>query len=393
MKYIKLFTLYVFLILASIGLFNWFIDPFAMYWSPQIEGVNQKKPQASNRIRVTKPFRLTQVQPQVLIMGNSRTELGLSPEHEVFADKKVYNLSIAGATLHYQIDHILYAIQEVNQLETIILGIDFFDFLVSKETGHHSENQRQYQHRLAPFANWQSQKKYGVEILSLIYSLDALSSSATTLMSQQLVTDNITNLGFNDAQSYVRIMKNEGKIPLFAQKLAFIDNKLQEKSWQLRINNKDHYSPKFDKLKELIVAAKNNGIELKLFINPYHYSYLHKISDNGYFDLYLKWKEMLTVFVNDNQNELLQITDFSGFNEFTLEPENFEAPFNNMKWFWEPAHYNRELGDVILNTIYTNSTDSFGKPLTTDTIDKLLEDEKLALNKSLIMWQNLRRKL
>lgn len=388
MKYIKLFSLYVFLLLASIGLFNWFIDPFAMYWSPQIEGINQKKPQASNRIRVTKPFRVAQTKPEILIMGNSRTELGISPHNDIFAGKRVYNLSLAGATFHSQIDHIYHAMHQNDDLSTIIFGLDFFDFLVT-EFGNETDNQEtSYGHRIYSAKGWQDKKAYYLELLSLFYSLDTLKSSIATLAQQGTEIDSIDSLGFNNAHSYHKIMRAEGKIPLFKQKLAFVDNKLSQKAWRIDSKDGETISPKFDKLLQLMRVSKTKGIALKLFINPYHYTYLHKISEQGYFDLYLTWKRKLTTFIDSQDQQNVTLIDFSGFNKFTLESENFNNPFDSMKWYWEPAHYKKQLGDIILDSIYNSSTSVFGTKLSTNNIDSIITQEQLDLNDSLVLWRN-----
>lgn len=393
MNYLRHFSLYTFLLLTGIGLFNWFIDPYAMYWSPQINYLNVDKPEASNRIRVTKPYRVSQIKPEILIMGNSRTELGVSPHNDIFKNKRVYNLSLAGATLHSQIDHIYHAMHQNDHLKTVILGLDFFDFLVTEHGNEVDGQPTSYGHRIYSAQSWQDKKAYYLELLSLIYSLDALKSSIVTVIQQDKEHDSIDSLGFNNALSYKKIMRTEGKLPLFKQKLAFVENKLSQKAWQIDSTEGKTISPKFDKLLQLIKVSKENNISLKLFINPYHYTYLHKIADQGYFDLYLAWKKKLATFIDNQNMGNVTLVDFSGFNKFTLESENFNHPFVSMKWYWEPAHYKKQLGDIILNSIYNKHTSSFGVELNKDNIDSIIMQDQLGLNESLAFWHNVTHKL
>jgi len=390
MKYIKQFTIFAFVILATVSVFNWFVDPYGMYWSPTIKGFNENKPAASNRIRVTKPHRVSSLQPQVLIMGNSRVEIGIKPNTPLLRGKTVYNLSLAGATLHSQIDHIYHAAHDNQRLETVILGIDFFDFLVT-ETGNETDQLKtSYSHRLKYFQNEPDSKNKNLELFSLVFSLDSLESSLRTILTQNSIADTITPLGFNDAQSYVEIIQHEGKVPLFKQKLAFIEYKLRQKQWQLHSKEGTPFSPKFEKLMQLITHLKANNIELKLFINPYHYTYLQKINDEGYFELYLAWKKLLCRFLMLEKNSNTQIIDFSGFNKYSLEHSALNQPYQRMIWFWEPAHYTSELGDIILKRLYTSENIEFGVNINCEAIQKILEQERQALIKSQLRWHDVK---
>lgn len=386
MNYIKHFTFYTALLIATIGAFNWFIDPYGMYWSPMFQGINERKTSASNRIRITKPYRVTQLKPQILIMGNSRVELGIDPNNELFANKTTYNLSLAGATFHSQIDHIYHAMHENKNLETILFGLDFFDFLVT-ETGNETDNTpTSYGHRVYSAQGWPAYKKKQIELFSLIFSLDGLKSSVQTIFLQSSFADNITALGFNDAQSYVNLTKTEGKVPLFSQKLAFVEDKLTQQAWRLESKEGSPISPKFEKLAQLIKQAHKRNIELKLFINPYHYTYLQKINDLGHFELYLDWKKKLSTFMGMKENRHISVIDFSGFNHFTTSAPQLNEPFKPMQWYWEPAHYKRELGDEMLKRLYTEENIRFGIELSNTSIDNILEKERQDLARTQEQW-------
>ncbi|MDO6425505.1 hypothetical protein Q4489_00690 [Thalassotalea sp. 1_MG-2023] len=393
MTYLKKFSLIIALLLIIIGGLNWFVDPFGMYWSPTISNINKIKPEASNRVRISKPYRVEQIKPDVLLMGNSRVEMGLSPYHPAFKGKKVYNLGLAGATLHSQIDHIYHAIQTSPNLETIVFGLDFFDFLVTPTGNETNATKTSYGHRVFSAKGFQHAKKRYTERLALVYSVDALISSLFTMSQQYSMVDSIGPFGLNSAQAYVKILESEGKKPLFKQKLNFVKEKLSQKPWQLTSNEGTPISPKFEKLLELIRVAESKNITLHLFINPYHYSYLHAIDQQGYFDLYLQWKKTLADVVRDHKSQQISLWDFSGFNQYTLEPEKLMLQHQKMQWYWEPAHYNVLLGNVLIKSIFSGDTSDFGQRLDNKALTPNFESEIQALKNSSHHWHQLLEQL
>ncbi len=67
-----------------------------------------------------------------------------------------------------------------------------------------------------------------------------------------------------------------------------------------------------------------------------------------------------------------------------------------MKWFWEPAHYRKELGDIILARLLIEQRGisvNFGKRLTTENITSLLKADKISLQENLVQWEYLQQKL
>lgn len=392
MSYLRHFILYFIVIICVIGLFNWFVDPYGMYWSPQT-AINKSKPEASNRVRITKPYRVEKISPHILLMGNSRIEMGLSPHHPAFEGKRAYNLALSGATLHSQIDHIYHAIHHSPEMETIIFGLDFFDFLVTETGNETNATKTSYGHRVFTASGFSHTKKRYSERFALVYSLDALVSTFFTVSKQSAITDSIGPLGLNDAKSYVKIVETEGKKPLFKQKLDYVKEKLNQQDWQLHSAEGSPISPKFEKLLELIEIAKEKNIRLLLFINPYHYSYLHAIAQENSFDLYLRWKTILGQTIQEQNSQLLELWDFSGFNQYTLEPELLNKPYIRMKWYWEPAHYNAKLGSLIINTFYNTNQRKFGQRLDKLDVEISLENEFKELEDSRIFWENMLKNL
>jgi hypothetical protein len=109
-----------------------------------------------------------------------------------------------------------------------------------------------------------------------------------------------------------------------------------------------------------------------LFINPYHADYLLTLDLAGRWPQFEAWKIKLASIADEFSVELW---DFSGINRFSTN----QAPVPGdkktiLKWFWEPAHYRMEYGDLMLSSMLQRpcdegNADPLGAVITTGNID------------------------
>lgn len=401
MKYISTYFTSFAIVLFSIAIFNWFIDPFGMFWSPQVERINLVKPEAGKRSRITKAYQVNKIKPNILIVGNSRVEMGLNPNNKNFNGKVVYNQGMPGASVAMQVDYAIDAMVNNNTIEQLFIGVDFLDFLLSKKqvlnfkAKNSSHAQTGYDFRLI------SQDKGNLasiarleEKLMMIFSLDTFSASINTIFQQKSMTSSLNPLGFNSALSYVSIMNSEGIKPLFKQKLHEISTRLTNKPWIIKVQKTSPYSPTFAHLGRLIKVAKEKHINITFFINPYHFSYLHTLADNNQWSNFQVWKKTLVNYLSVMQGDEFILWDFSGASDFVNEVVPLANPKQQMQWFWEPAHYRKELGDVLLESLLLEQDDSsvnFGVRLTLENIAAELEKDQASLQSHFVQWQNLQK--
>lgn len=404
MKYITTYFTSFAIVILSIAVVNWFIDPFGMYWSPQIENINLVKPEAGKRSRITKAYQVNKAKPKVLIVGNSRVEMGLDPHSEYFSGDLVYNQGMPGASVAMQVDYAVDAITNNDTIEQLFVGIDFLDFLLSKEQVVHfrktktkTKTKKGYDFRLIS----KDQDKFASiarykEQMAMIFSLDSFSASISTILQQKSMVSSISPLGFNSALSYVAIMNSEGIKPLFSQKLHEISTRLASKSWTVKAQEIYPYSPTFTHLGRLIKLAKQKKINITFFINPYHFSYLHTLADNNQWHNFKLWKKTLVHYLQIKQGEEFILWDFSGASDFVNEMVPLAHPKQKMKWFWEPAHYRKELGDILLGRLFKEQDQKnigFGVRLTVENLASVLERDQSSLKSHAKQWQDLQEKL
>lgn len=381
--YLKQFFTVTVLLLIVIALLNWATDPFAIWHNRCIEGLNCHKTEAGDKIYLTKSYQWQHVNPDIVILGNSRPELGLNPNSPLFRDKTVYNLGIRGAGVGTQAKHLINLL-ETKTPERVILSVDFLDFLqrsTSKVNWPPKPSSRSNMpltllHQPNPYYFINTIKAH----LASLYSLNTTLASIKTLIHQRQQTNYTTLKGFNQAQGFIPIVNNEGTYALFDQKRQALLKRLDGKSFSLA--DDAGQSSSFNSLKILVDTLKSKGVKLDLFISPYHQRYLEIIKSTGHFELYLAWKRELVSQLSAlgffSQGYLL---DFSGFNRYTLEAVP-DGRGKFMKWYWEPSHYREELGEVIIEHILSENTEF---RLTPTKLAQNLAKERLTMDKQLSM--------
>jgi len=381
-------TIVLLLLLITTAGFNYLVDPYGLFGTPRISGFNEKKPAADTRVRIVKPYQVTRIQPRALIVGNSRPEVGLDPEHMCWPaeNQPVYSLTTPGSSVYMQMRQAQHALSST-PANLIIAGIDFLDFLVTPEN-HNDPFQwppsvREFEHRLSITATgqrndtyrWQSAKDYATTALSL----DTLEDSLRTITSQgNINTSNRTILGFNPARDYLDIIRSEGQAVLFQQKNDQVISTLLKRDWSI-YHAGSRWSHDFEALKRLMEISKKRGAKLILFINPYHAQYLENIRQTGKWPLFEQWKRELVRLIDSDTNNA--IWDFSGYDRYTTETESASKETTH-KWFWEPAHYRKELGDKMLDQMLGNDCPKnavqaeFGSLISTANIEEHLARQR-----------------
>lgn len=396
MKYLSIYLFSALLFITCCIGANWLIDPFGMYWSPVIENVNALKPEAGNRTRVTKAYRANGVKPELLLVGNSRVEMGLDPNHAVFDGQRVYNQGMPGASLKMQLDYARNVIAASPELHSLVIGVDYLDFLQNAEQPPSGAITRLpgYWPRLdaiadSTLANSLFRLK---EKGAMLFSLDALVASANTLSKQQDMKSSISPLGLNTAKTYQEILLYEGIKPLYVQKLESLKKRLSQPSLRAIVPERGGVGP-LQQLRLFLDEVLQRDVKVYVFISPYHYSYLQLLDELGYRQDFLAWKRQLVTLLDGDLKDQLELWDFSKLNDYTLE----KVPLNgkqSMKWYWEPAHYKKELGDLLLERmIGKDSTLAFGQRVFTSNIDSSLGQDGVDLEQSKHQWLELKAAL
>src|SRR6266702_1372689 len=112
------------------GLFSYLIDPYAVFGTRTLAGVNVIKPRPDVMLSDIKFIVGTRSRPSALILGNSRAEVGFDPAHPIIVARGLrgYNAAIPGSGP----EATAYAFKlftTTSSIKVAVLGIDFLDFL------------------------------------------------------------------------------------------------------------------------------------------------------------------------------------------------------------------------------------------------------------------------
>lgn len=388
----RFFTTFLLLVLAF-GCLNFMVDPYALFGTPRIKGVSELKPAAATRLRLSKPYQVRRYKPKTVIAGNSRPEMGLDPEHQCWPDavKPIYNLGLPGIGVYRQARSIQHAIYD-RDVALILWGLDFSDFLSTRGkrpvTVQWPPAAQTYESSLVVDANGEKNSYYRVYFLKTyletLISLDTTADSLKTILQQhnRLSSNRLEN-GFNPAKDYVPIIRSEGQRVLFQQKMAEIQKRFSRPGQSVGAEN-GRNTRQFRSLEYLLKGIDGRKTQVYLFINPYHIDYLSAIYNNGLWEQFEQWKLRLLEIADSHQ---VPLWDFSLITRYNSEPAPAsDSAANELKWFWEPAHYKQEVGDLMLASMVPGwcepmPEEAVGVKLEADNIDEVLKNERAKIDK------------
>lgn len=334
---------------------NYLVDPYLMMGTKRWQGFNLHKIKIDKHLKISKAYHPNFGEWDTLLVGNSRIEMGLDPNHSCFRKptKKVYNLGLPGADVRQQLEYALNLIYQ-QPVKQVFLSIDFVDFLVLNEwrapkggpdfdapSGRLKftfDGSKNPDHIWAAF----------MDHYRALFSLDALFGSLQTLALQSPRQPDRDNRGFNPARDYQYGVSIEGAHAFFAQKMSIMENKYG-KGWGLKYNNGSP-SQSFTVLARFLEIAEKRGIKVILFTNPFHQNFWDLLRDKNLYEMHQVWLDEVQAVISNVGSPNISLWDFSADSEYIHE----KVPADHLKgnpltWFWEPAHYRKELGDLMLN--------------------------------------------
>jgi len=340
-SYLRYFAGFMLLLLAGLLASSYWIDPYGVW---QASDSWPRKVAAADKVRQIKSYQGARQDPAVLIVGNSRVEIGLPPSHP-FYQGRVYNLGLPGAGVVMQYDYAWHLIRSGSGVKQLLLAVDFVDFLNDKPTDLSLKGD--WQQRLdywlaAPDRAQPNRWLQATEQLSLLFSQTALQDSAFTLLGQQRDLNALAVNGFNDGRLYHNIVRTEGFAALYQQKIAELEQRLQRPGLGFDLAGKELLA-----LDTFLQLLQRQGIAVTLFINPYQYQYLDLIEQHGLQPAFVAWKNAVQQVAARYH---LPLYDFAIRSEpvstaVTLASKRLQ----DNRYFWEPAHYRRAFGELMLD--------------------------------------------
>jgi hypothetical protein len=372
--YVRTWTFAAIGALALIGAFNMLVDPYRYFAAPRIAGLNALKPRPDANLASVKLMAASQLQPQAVVLGNSRMDVAIDPLHPAWHGRQAYNLGIPGGGICSAWSS-LQVLRSGQGPELIVLGADFLDFLTRSQS-------------LDCSAGAQPQPLQ--ERLRAIGSLSGLQASLdTVLMQSDPYPDELTEQGLSPVRNYERIAATDGYEAMFRQRAQETALSIMRAPHQLTLPGRTT-SLELETLRKIIADAIAHGSRLEIVIYPYHAQYLVMFDDAGLWPLFETWKRMLLAMVEQEaagaRTAQVRIWDFSGLTSYHAEP--IPAPSARdarMQWYWEGGHFKQSLGNLMLQRMFAadaddGTCDAFGAVLTSANLESCLQSERNRLD-------------
>jgi len=132
---------------VSASAFKAFIDPYGIFGSLDLPDVNTKKAYAHHHARLAKEQRVVRLQPRTVVIGNSRVDVGIDPLSGEWPAtmRPVANLGVPGEGVDGSLVSLRFVLENT-QATTVVLGLDFTDFLLQERTGEPASYSRSILH-------------------------------------------------------------------------------------------------------------------------------------------------------------------------------------------------------------------------------------------------------
>ncbi len=373
-SYLRALTWWCIALGAVAVAFNVLVDPYGYFRILTIAGINAKKPRPDIDMIAVKSAGLRAVHPDALILGNSRAEIGFDPEHPGFARRglSAYNFSIPGGDLQTVWQQLRNDGAPLSP-KLAIIGVDFQDFLVEPGSEYVDYPEPIPQ---GAWPAWRSR-------LQAAFTTTAIVDSFTTLLIQSRPdAATLTARGFNPLRDYAAIARIDGWHTLFQHKAEAVARSLVTMPKAI-VPAPATSSPPLRLLRKLVRTSLEQGTDLHLVIYPYHSQLLMLYDAAGLWSAFTDWKPALAALVAQESERgaakgRVVLWDFSGFNRYTLDPvPSRDNRAIQPRWYWESAHFRKELGDIVLDQILGGGEPAtgFGAPLTMTSVnDQVVAD-------------------
>ncbi len=356
------------LVVAVIGL-NVVVDPFFVFGTPLIPGLNQYKPATQGRETLAKAALLPRTHPRTVLIGASKVQVGIDPTSSVWpaADQPVLNLGIPGklsaTTLRILEDAVAAA-----PVRRVLLFIEFIDMLEPSgpaDTGY-------------PFlkSGWAETR----DLVDAALTRDALEASLQTIAEQW--TDLPSGLRPN-GQMYDGIFRGptdaEGPGAVFGQKMVLNSDRVVALRARLGRSSAPGVA-QLDVVRRIVALCRERGVELDLALPPVHADFLRLLDLAGLWPRYLEMRRALADEVALAGEGQVRLWNFMGFDDerSTEVVPPLGARAAALRWFWEPNHFRPEFGQLLLEAIY-DGRQGVGERLTPQNVAAGDETQNAAL--------------
>jgi hypothetical protein len=371
-KWLSIFFIVTTLLLLSIGVWNYVVDPYGFNNVVKVKKFNFYKKSNTGYPYRLKTNMVKKGTFETLLIGTSR--MGVMNPNVVnkMLNTQTFNFSAPGSITEIQAEVFFYTLKN-QKIKNVIYGIDFLSFNANIKL----------EEKFKDFAtSIQKSMRNNEEVYNFdfYFSFDALVESMNVVKKNFAGSDELSrhynaNNGMLEYSNFIQELEEEGQ---FDYDTHIRDNLKGYYAYQ-RKGGLQKYQFSYEYLKyfrKVVVYCKTHDINLWVYIPPMYKNQFDALYGYGIYKEFEQFKR-----------ELIQITDyvdFTGHNSITNKKENF----------WDGSHLKQEHTVLIMARILGKKSaslpDDFGRKVTKQNIEehlKYLADgiEFFDINKSLSM--------
>jgi len=390
-RYIIQNTAFLLIPLLCVAAINWLFDPYLLFNSPLIEGLNNNKTEGSMTFQLTKPHSIKNQKPDSLILGSSRAEIAFNPDHPAFKEN-TYNLAVP-ASNPYIIKRLFQHAQSNRKIKTVVLSLDFYMFNLNKTTvdiiyGRTFENRLDRTNSGNEFISWPQYLKDKTNTLISWHGL--LLSKKTWENQEKLASGSFEGFITHKNGFWIRQLPNDYNYRknfnlTTAAYLSKVWFEGERREYQLDTIEGDHQGP-FFYLRQLLNELYKNKVETTIVILPIHVKLLETLAAAELWNDLENWKRRLVTTVEQEASTRNKkpyvVWDFNDYNIVNLEPiPQPTTQMQKMQWYIDPSHLTEKGGNIILGNIFKQSPTKetrelidIGNTVSSENIEKHLEN-------------------
>lgn len=294
--------------LAGAAAVNYGVNPYGFY-RPADRDIFPRKPAMTQFEKLGKFAVIQKQKPDTVIIGSSRADYGLDPNHPALGDN-AYNAALKGMTIAHLPEAVNHVIS--NEAKRVILAVDFFMFNRHMVSGHD----------MNAIGDWHT-----------VLMFSTFRSSLKTIFRQHDTRrPTITAKGLHTTEHLHHLVRQRGIDGAFDNQHILL---LSRMYFPAPAHEYD-IGKNWDHFENSLRLLRQNDVETVIIINPVHADTLVLIHNAGLWDIYKEWQTRLHRLAHHYRFEY---RDYTGINDVTVSHD----------LFWDNSHYKIVVGDMILD--------------------------------------------
>lgn len=369
-------------LVALAGAVNVLVDPYDVFRYARIPGVNIDKPAIESQVRLAKAYQIRRLKPEIMVLGNSRVEMGLDTERRSREiGKQIFNGGLPGSTI-YELHRYLQHAAAIGSLEEVLIALDIFSFNTQLPAAQNDflESRLMMRADNRPTPLWDEARIN--DLFNLVLAWPTVERSIDTVLRQGTPgVPTRTPTGFDPLDERSFLAAAETYADAFRRKDRNYFRRGLSRGMSLAPSA--HWPDgSMIELVRILDFCREKNIKLTLFIHPYHAHVLEILALAGQWEIYEDWKRQVTAVVAADaarhpDKAPVPLWDFGYYNAVTTEPVPPREGEQRMTYYWDSAHYKsttgRAIGERMLDFGIEPQLPDFGVLLTPQNIESHLQ--------------------